>query len=55
MVMYPDSMVKSDPEARRLFAEYATPMTNMNVAQDEVVPLWEHVRLESSKSVEEDS
>ncbi len=52
MVVHPDSMIQNDPEARRLFAEYATPMTNMNVAQDEVVPLWEHVRLESSKGME---
>jgi mono/diheme cytochrome c family protein len=55
MVMHPDSMIQSDPAARQLFAEYATPMTNMNVAQDEVVPLWEHVRLQSSKSAEGDS
>jgi mono/diheme cytochrome c family protein len=55
MVMHPDSMIQNDPEARQLFAEYATPMTNMNVAQDDIVPLWEHVRLESSKSAEGDS
>ena len=55
MVMHPDSMIQNDPEARRLFAEYATPMTNMNVAQDDVVPLWEHIRLESSKDAEGDS
>lgn len=55
MVTNPDSMIQNDATARQLFAEYATPMTNMKVAQDEIVPLWEHLRLESSKGAEEES
>ena len=47
MVVNPDSMVRNDPAAKDLFAEYMTPMTDMNVQDDEVVALWEYLRREA--------
>lgn len=48
MVMNPDSMIKNDAVARQLYAEYATPMTYMNVSADEVVALWDYIRDQSA-------
>lgn len=44
MVMNPDSMIRNDAVARQLYAEYATPMTFMNVSSDEVAALWDYIR-----------
>lgn len=48
MVTNPDSMVRNDPTAKELFAEYMTPMTDMNVQDEEVVALWEYLRRETA-------
>lgn len=48
MVTNPDSMVRNDPAAQDLFGEYMTPMTDMNVQDDEVVALWEYLRRETA-------
>lgn len=44
MITNPDSMLKTDSTARRLFGEYMTPMMNMGVTQDEVRAIYEHLR-----------
>ncbi len=43
-VMNPDSMLKVDPTARQLLAQYMTPMLGMGVTQDEARALWEYLR-----------
>lgn len=55
MVTNPDSMVRNDPDARQLFAEYMTPMSDQNVQPDEVVALWEYLRHETEEASEEES
>jgi len=47
MITNPDSMLKNDPTARQLFAEYGTPMANMSVPPDEARALYEYLRRES--------
>ncbi|HWP39070.1 MAG TPA: cytochrome c [Gemmatimonadales bacterium] len=44
MVTNPDSMLKADPVARQLFAQYMTPMANMNVSREEALALYEYLR-----------
>ena len=47
MVIDPDSMLREDPAARELFAEYMTPMMNIGVIADEAAALYEYLRRES--------
>lgn len=47
MVINPDSMLREDPAARELFAEYMTPMMNLGVNADEAASLYEYLRRES--------
>lgn len=35
MILVPDKMVKEDPEAKKLLAEYIAPMTNQNLTESE--------------------
>ncbi|MBI3982759.1 MAG: cytochrome c [Gemmatimonadetes bacterium] len=44
MVLNPDSMLKTDPVARQLFAQYMTPMVNMGVSREEARALFEYLR-----------
>ncbi len=44
MITKPDSMIKTDPTARQLFAEYMTPMLNMNITPDEARAIYEFLR-----------
>ena len=44
MIVNPDSMLKVDPEARKLFAEYMTPMLSMGLTRDEARAIYEHLR-----------
>ncbi len=44
IVIDPDSMLREDPAARELFAEYMTPMMNVGVSADEAVSLYEYLR-----------
>jgi mono/diheme cytochrome c family protein len=47
MVIDPDSMLREDPAARELFAEYMTPMMNIGATADEAASLYEYLRRES--------
>ncbi len=47
MVIDPNSMLREDPAARELFAEYMTPMMNIGVNADEAASLYEYLRRES--------
>ncbi len=47
MVINPDSMLREDPAARELFAEYMTPMMNVGLSADEAASLYEYLRRES--------
>ncbi len=44
MMTNPDSMVKQDPVARQLLAEYMTPMLNMGVTMEDAKALYEYLR-----------
>lgn len=44
MITKPDSMIKTDPTARQLFAEYMTPMLNMSITPDEARAIYEYLR-----------
>lgn len=46
-VVNPDSMLKVDPVAKELLAQYLTPMLNMGVTPEEARALWEYLRRES--------
>jgi hypothetical protein len=40
-------MIKADPTARQLFAEYMTPMLDMNISSDEARAIYEYLRGEN--------
>ncbi|MEE8446398.1 MAG: cytochrome c [Gemmatimonadota bacterium] len=44
MITNPDSMLKSDSTAQRLFGEYFTPMPNQKVQPEEARALYEYLR-----------
>lgn len=44
MIQRPDSMLKTDPLARQLLMQYATPMPNLSLSHDEVAALYEYLR-----------
>lgn len=44
MIMKPDSMIRADSIARRLFQEYMTPMANLAVQPDDARALYEYLR-----------
>ena len=44
MILAPDKMIASDPEAQALLAEYNVPMTNQNLTQDEARAVLEYLR-----------
>ncbi|MFQ5680011.1 MAG: c-type cytochrome [Gemmatimonadota bacterium] len=52
MVTNPDSMVQNDSIARRLLAEYLTPMMNQGATPEDVRALWEHLRRAAESGVE---
>jgi mono/diheme cytochrome c family protein len=43
-VMNPDSMLKVDPIAKQLLAEYMTPMLGTGITRDDARALWEYLR-----------
>lgn len=47
MVTNPDSMVKNDSVAKRLLAEYMTPMADQNVRPEQFRAIYEYLREES--------
>ncbi len=44
MVINPDSMLKNDATARKLLAEYMTPMMNVGVTREEARAIYEYLR-----------
>lgn len=50
MVTNPDSMLRDDLTARRLLAEYMTPMLDQNATPEEVRAMWEYLRHEGAGS-----
>ena len=46
MMTNPDSMVKEDPVAKQLFAEYMTPMLNLGVTTGDARAIYEYLRRE---------
>jgi hypothetical protein len=47
MVVRPDSMQQNDPEAKKLLAEYGTPMVNMGATKPEARAIFEYLRQKS--------
>jgi mono/diheme cytochrome c family protein len=44
MILNPDEMLKRHPEAKKMLAEYLTPMTNQNISMDDARALLEYFR-----------
>ena len=44
MILAPDKMIVSDPDAQALLAEYSVPMTNQNLTQDKARAILEYLR-----------
>ncbi|NUM79359.1 cytochrome c [bacterium] len=44
MILNPDEMIKKHPDAKKLLAEYMTPMTFQNVTKDEAMAILEYFR-----------
>ena len=44
MILNPEEMIQKHPEARALLAQYATPMANQNVAQEDARAILEYLR-----------
>ncbi|MDX9789487.1 MAG: cytochrome c, partial [Candidatus Kapabacteria bacterium] len=44
MIMNPEQMIKENEEAKKLYAEFMTPMANQNIPQDEARALLEYLR-----------
>ncbi len=44
MILNPDVMVKEDPIAKQLLAEYSSPMANQNLTEDEARAVLEYFR-----------
>ena len=44
MILNPEEMIKEDPIAMELLAEYASPMTNQNLTEEEARQVVEYMR-----------
>lgn len=44
MIMNPEAMVKEDPVAKELLAEYLAPMANQNISEDQARKILEYFR-----------
>ncbi len=53
MVTNPDSMVRNDPEARQLFAQFMTPMSRQGLSDGEVQAVWEYLRHEAAEGADD--
>ena len=49
MIMNPEQMVKEDPVAKELLAEYLAPMANQSITEDQARKILEYFRQEDSK------
>ena len=47
MITHPDSMIKEDPVAKKLFQEHMTPMPNQGLTGEEARAVYEFLRRES--------
>jgi len=45
MILNPDEMLKRNPEARKMLAQYMTPMTNQNLSMEDALAVLEYFRL----------
>ena len=54
MITKPDSMLKADPKARELFAEYMTPMLDSGVTPGEARAVYEYLRHEGAGEEQSD-
>lgn len=52
MVMSPDSMVKHDPEAKKLLGEYMVPMADQDVSPEQFRAIYEYLRDETREADE---
>lgn len=48
MVLAPEKMIEQDEEARKLFEEYQTPMTNLGLTKEEAISVLEYLRQEDA-------
>jgi mono/diheme cytochrome c family protein len=44
MILNPEVMVKEDPDAKALFAEFLTPMANQNISQEDATAILTYFR-----------
>ena len=44
MMMNPEGMIQKHPEAKKLFAQYLTPMANQNLTKNEALSILEYLR-----------
>jgi hypothetical protein len=49
MILDPDKMVKENPAAKQLLAEYLSPMANQSLTETEARAILEYFRTEVSK------
>jgi cytochrome c1 len=52
MILNPDQMFKEHPEAKKLLAEYMTPMPNQNITREEARAIVEYLASASSEEAE---
>lgn len=50
MILRPDSMVRNDPEAKALLAEYYTPMQDMGVTEAQAEALYHYLHRETERA-----
>lgn len=49
MMLAPEKMIEQDEEAKKLFEEYQTPMTNLGLTEKEAISVLEYLRQEDAK------
>ena len=49
MMLAPEKMIEQDKEAKKLFEEYQTPMTNLGLTEEEAISVLEYLRQEDAK------
>ncbi|MBL7994946.1 cytochrome c [bacterium] len=49
MMLNPEGMIQKHPEAKKLFAQFLTPMANQNLTKDEAMSILEYLRKEGKE------
>ncbi|KAB2879285.1 c-type cytochrome [bacterium] len=49
MMLNPEGMIQKHPEAKKLFAQFLTPMANQNLTKDEAMSILEYLRKEAKE------